>query len=435
VLAEAFAHVLDLGDEFGLETLLGDIIANRTAIRRFIAYAERHGGIGVELKRALGLGPADAEDSIAAAYWPLPGLSGLTLDLYLALADQKGGQKVTEVAYGLRLVAKEPDVLKRAQHLDQIFLTREGKPKADSSLVAKAMTTTAPELADAIAAARAHVVACRDRLRLIRMFLATKAALTLAQRLNDDYEDLKKQRSLLDFEDLIARTADTACPRRRRRVGALQARSGHRPHSRRRGAGHQPRQWTVIKSLAEDFYSGAAPAKRRTIFAVGDEKQSIYSFQGARPERFAEERTRRKSGCGPATRPSTPCGCRSPSAPRPMCSPPSTRCFPWRRTFEASGAGRTGAAPLQPDRPPGRRRPLGRDRAGSRRAGGRLDRSFRFATPDKAPVRHPRPAGSPTGSRRLDRQGDDHRKGRRTADRGPVTSSFWSANATPSSMR
>ncbi|MCK8781804.1 double-strand break repair helicase AddA [Rhizobium sp. NTR19] len=291
-LAEAFAHVLDLGDEFGLETLLSDIIANRTALRRFIAQAEHQGGLGVELKRAYGLDPADTEDSVAASYWPLPGLSGITLDLYLLLADQKGGAKATEVAYGLRLVMREPDVFKRAQHLDQIFLTREGKPKADSSLVAKAMLTMAPELADAVDAARSHVVACRDRLRLIRMFGATKAALILAQRLNDDYEDLKKQRSLLDFEDLIARTADLLT---RDGVGAWVH------YKLDQGIDHilvdeaqdtSPVQWTVIKSLAEDFYSGASARNtRRTIFAVGDEKQSIYSFQGARPERFAEERS------------------------------------------------------------------------------------------------------------------------------------------------
>ncbi|CDZ51003.1 double-strand break repair helicase AddA [Neorhizobium galegae] len=292
VLAEAFAHVLDLGDEFGLETLLGDIIANRTAIRRFIAHAERHGGIGVELKRALGLGPADTEDSIAAAYWPLPGLSGLALDLYLALADQNGGSTVQAIAYGLRMAAKEPDVFKRAQFLEEILLTAKGLPKADKSLIAKAMVVTAPELAGAIDSARNHVVACRDRLRLIRMFLATKAALTLAQRLNDDYEDLKKQRSLLDFEDLIARTADLLT---RDGVGAWVH------YKLDQGIDHilvdeaqdtSPIQWTVIKSLAEDFYSGASAREtRRTIFAVGDEKQSIYSFQGARPERFAEERS------------------------------------------------------------------------------------------------------------------------------------------------
>ncbi|MBW6424568.1 double-strand break repair helicase AddA [Rhizobium sp. XQZ8] len=291
-LAEAFAHVLDLGDEFGLETLLGDIIANRTAIRRFTAFAERHGGIGAELKRIMGLGPADTQESIAAGYWPLPELSGITLDLYLSLADQKGGSKVTEVAYGLRMAMRETEPFKRADYLDQIFLTREGKPKADSSLVAKAMVTMAPELAGAVDAARNHIVACRDRLRLIRMFAATRAALTLAQRLNDDYEDLKKSRSLLDFEDLIARTADLLT---RDGVGAWVH------YKLDQGIDHilvdeaqdtSPIQWTVIKSLAEDFYSGTSARETlRTIFAVGDEKQSIYSFQGARPERFADERS------------------------------------------------------------------------------------------------------------------------------------------------
>ncbi|MGO7522729.1 UvrD-helicase domain-containing protein, partial [Rhizobium brockwellii] len=54
-----------------------------------------------------------------------------------------------------------------------------------------------------------------------------------------------------------------------------------------------PIQWSVIQSLAEDFFSGeSARPIVRTLFAVGDEKQSIYSFQGARPERFSEERDR-----------------------------------------------------------------------------------------------------------------------------------------------
>lgn len=291
-LAEAFAHVLDLGDEFGLEALLSDIVARRTAIRKFTAQAEKNGGIGPELKRVLGLDPADSEDSIAATYWPLPQLSGITLDLYLSLADQKGGSTVHEVAYGLRLVAKETDVFKRAAYLDSIFLTAKGTVKSDRSLIASAMTKIAPELAGAIDAAREHVLSCRNRLRLFRLFAATKAALTLAARLTDDYDDLKRGRSLLDFEDLIARTADLLT---RDGVGAWVH------YKLDQGIDHilvdeaqdtSPIQWTVIKSLAEDFYSGnSARDTRRTMFAVGDEKQSIYSFQGARPERFAEERS------------------------------------------------------------------------------------------------------------------------------------------------
>ena len=296
-LAEAFAYVLDLGDETGLETLLGDIVANRNAIRRFTDDAERQGGIRPALLARLGLSPDDSEIGIAAQYWPLPGLSGGTLDLYLTLADQKGKQKAQEAAYGLRLAKQETDPTVRADILEKVLLTAKGEPKSDTQFFVKAMLQDAPALAEALAEARAYVVACRDRLKLMRMYRATHAALVLADRLNRDYEELKKRRSQLDFEDLITRTAD------------LLTRSGVGPwihYKLDQGIDHilvdeaqdtSPIQWSVIQSLAEDFFSGAsARPALRTIFAVGDEKQSIYSFQGARPERFSEEsdRTRRR---------------------------------------------------------------------------------------------------------------------------------------------
>ncbi|PCK84645.1 double-strand break repair helicase AddA [Rhizobium sophoriradicis] len=296
-LAEAFAYVLNLGDESGLENLLGDIVANRNAIRRFTAAAEQQGGVDMVLRKRLGLAADDTERGIAAQYWPLPELSGGTLELYLSLADQKGGAKAQEVAYGLRLAGREPDDARRAAMLEKIFLTAKGEQKTDAQFLVKAMLAEAPQLAEAIITARAHVAASRDRLKLMRMHGATQAALVLADRLNHDYEELKKQRSQLDFEDLITRTAD------------LLTKSGVGPwihYKLDRGIDHilvdeaqdtSPIQWSVIQSLAEDFFSGeSARPIVRTLFAVGDEKQSIYSFQGARPERFSEEsdRTRRR---------------------------------------------------------------------------------------------------------------------------------------------
>jgi ATP-dependent helicase/nuclease subunit A len=48
-----------------------------------------------------------------------------------------------------------------------------------------------------------------------------------------------------------------------------------------------PDQWSIIERLAEEFFAGkGASDSLRTLFAVGDEKQSIYSFQGANPARF-----------------------------------------------------------------------------------------------------------------------------------------------------
>jgi len=296
-LAEAFAYVLNLGDESGLENLLGEIIANRNAIRAFTEDAERRGGIEAVLRAKLSLSENDTTIGIAEAYWPLTGLRGEMLDQYLSLADQKGGTKAHDIAAALRSAARERDYARRALLLEKVFLTGKGEPKADSQFFVKAMLNEAPELVDAVATARAHVVSCRDRLKTVRMYEATRAALVLADRLNKDYDDLKRHRSQLDFEDLITRTAE------------LLNKSDVGPwihYKLDQGIDHilvdeaqdtSPIQWSVIQSLAEDFFSGeSARTAVRTLFAVGDEKQSIYSFQGARPERFSEEsqQTRRR---------------------------------------------------------------------------------------------------------------------------------------------
>lgn len=291
-LAQAFALALDLGDETGLETLLADIVANRTAIQRFLTLARNQDGLEDTLRRAIGLSASDSEASVLAKYWPLPGLDGTRLTSFLDLADAKGGAKAAEVAFLLRKAAAEPQPQPRARLLEGIFLTQSGQPKADSSLFTKAMVTAAPELAEAVADARAHVLECRETLTRMRMFSATCAALALAERLNADYEELKRRRSFLDFEDLINRTAELLT---REGVGAWVH------YKLDQGIDHilvdeaqdtSPIQWSVIQSLAEDFFTGrSARETKRTIFAVGDEKQSIYSFQGARPERFAEERS------------------------------------------------------------------------------------------------------------------------------------------------
>ena len=48
-------------------------------------------------------------------------------------------------------------------------------------------------------------------------------------------------------------------------------------------------QWQVVEALAQEFFTGLGQREGvRTLFAVGDEKQSIYSFQGAAPRKFAE---------------------------------------------------------------------------------------------------------------------------------------------------
>ncbi len=83
-----------------------------------------------------------------------------------------------------------------------------------------------------------------------------------------------------------------------------------------------PEQWRIVKALADDFFSGegARGDRIRTIFAVGDEKQSIFGFQGAR-RRNSTAATVISTAASPPTTvrrrnrtPSARCRCRSPTA-------------------------------------------------------------------------------------------------------------------------
>ena len=49
-----------------------------------------------------------------------------------------------------------------------------------------------------------------------------------------------------------------------------------------------PYQWDMVDALKSEFFAGVGQKdeKTRTIFVVGDEKQSIFSFQGAEPVIF-----------------------------------------------------------------------------------------------------------------------------------------------------
>ena len=51
-------------------------------------------------------------------------------------------------------------------------------------------------------------------------------------------------------------------------------------------------QWNIVEALASEFFAGegAQGDKTRTLFVVGDEKQSIFSFQNADPEAFRSRR-------------------------------------------------------------------------------------------------------------------------------------------------
>ncbi|KUJ77417.1 double-strand break repair helicase AddA [Ruegeria profundi] len=103
-----------------------------------------------------------------------------------------------------------------------------------------------------------------------------------------EYERRKQVRGWLDFDDLILRARqvlnDPAVAE-----WVLYRLDGGIDHILVDEAQDtSPDQWDVIEKLAQEFTSGegARSEVERTIFVVGDKKQSIYSFQGADPQAF-----------------------------------------------------------------------------------------------------------------------------------------------------
>ncbi len=288
-LAAAFETALLLGDDTGLEKLLSEIVESHTALVRFHQYCDNHGGSERVVRQALDLRTEESVTDIYGSIFPIAGFSNTELAAFRELAHDKGGAKPKDVAT-LLAQATRSEGEEAFSKLVKAFLTAKHEAKAISGIASKAMLDADPSLPERIEAAQTQILERLNRLKTVRLFEASMAAITLARRLNSEYEELKKRQGHLDFDDLISKTAD------------LLTKDDAAPwihYKLDQGIDHvlvdeaqdtSPLQWAVVRSLTEEFLTGeTARGQGRTLFAVGDEKQSIYSFQGARPERFSEE--------------------------------------------------------------------------------------------------------------------------------------------------
>ncbi|NIY71426.1 double-strand break repair helicase AddA [Marivivens donghaensis] len=106
------------------------------------------------------------------------------------------------------------------------------------------------------------------------------------------YEEQKLLRGLLDFDDLIAKTNELLTQRDKAAWVLFKLDGGIDHILVDEAQDTSPEQWQVIDALSREFTAGegARSDRPRTIFVVGDKKQSIYSFQGADPEEFDRKR-------------------------------------------------------------------------------------------------------------------------------------------------
>ncbi|MEM6846969.1 MAG: double-strand break repair helicase AddA [Pseudomonadota bacterium] len=270
---EALATLLPKVGDTGIHTALRDMLRARD---------------GVLAVGRTGLAPRPLAEAIAA-------LEGGTMDIppseitdemlrdvdaaYPPAQRGKPAHRLIEAVLHASSVGRE-DALRN--------LVMTGSNEARKRLLIQGVSSELPHALDAFQAEaeRQRLILARDRASL------SAAIHALGYEATKRYVRETRRRGLIGYDDQISRAADLV----HARVGAAWVR-----HKLDEGIDHllldeaqdtSAAQWRLISALTEEFFvgEGARGEVHRTLFVVGDEKQSIYSFQGAAPWLFNQMR-------------------------------------------------------------------------------------------------------------------------------------------------
>lgn len=167
-----------------------------------------------------------------------------------------------------------------------VFLTDKDEPR--KTVLYKKNRDAAPDLLPEVERLQDICAGYRQQQKLRYAAEGSAALALLGNRIISHYETAKKAEGMVDFADMVDRVVTMF---RTSRIAPwvlykLDARIDHILVDEAQDTNRD--QWQVVEALADEFYAGDSARSdiERTVFAVGDLKQSIYSFQGADPGEF-----------------------------------------------------------------------------------------------------------------------------------------------------
>ncbi|MDE2600729.1 MAG: double-strand break repair helicase AddA [Bradyrhizobium sp.] len=253
----------------------------------FMAWTDTAGSAdaaAAQVSAALGVNASDRIEDVERAIVDGPHLPRSRWP-DIALALDTGSKSDGEQATRLREAAGSAGATQVDDYL-AVFLTETDRTLR-KSIVTKNFARDNPTLGRAFEQEALRIGPLIERRRAVTTRDRSQALLHIATAAAANYRREKQERGLLDFDDLIDKT-----------LAMLDGGAAGWVHYKLdRGVDHvlideaqdtSPRQWDIVTHLISEFTAGegARDGAVRTVFAVGDEKQSIFSFQGAAPHEF-----------------------------------------------------------------------------------------------------------------------------------------------------
>ncbi len=285
-LRDALTTVVAYAGETDFVRVLEAMLSRRNDITRLFRVSDGpnpFSDIDARLRLFLGVKKDDTRERLLARSLSL--LSERTLRDVVAVLFE-GLTTDRKAAAHFQAVAEANDAEGKHSALKAAFMTQAGEPR--KSLMTSSIRQQAPELNDRLVKAQAAFIALDERACGLKVVEATMALLLLTTAIFGRYDAEKRARAAVDFDDLIDKTS-SLLSREEAADWVLYQLDGRIDHILVDEAQDTSRaQWEIIDRLTSDFFSGEGARNCvPTLFAVGDEKQSIYGFQGAAPELLA----------------------------------------------------------------------------------------------------------------------------------------------------
>ena len=290
-LSAAMHHLAELVNEDGFGAIMRELMYSRAKLGAVLHAVGKD--IDGEVLKMVGLGPDEAStDQIikaASADGAFDQVGLLRACVALANGTPTAKEKSAIIERWLKADSKTREQLFLSTYIS-VFTKKDGGPLA--KLTTKGVDDFDAGALDILLNEQTRILGALDKIKCVQTAIATSALLKVGGAIENEYRTLKANNGGLDYDDLI----EKACALLANESGAswvhfkLDGGIDHILVDESQDT--SPQQWSVVKGLAFDFFSGLGRDDNtlRTVFAVGDEKQSIYSFQGADPYEFARMR-------------------------------------------------------------------------------------------------------------------------------------------------
>jgi ATP-dependent helicase/nuclease subunit A len=291
-VAAALARLVTEVSEFQLNEILHNCLGtDRRKVERFLALAgSGEGSLERKIQDLHGLDGKESEEDVAVTFCALARAALARLRDVCAWLDS-GATTDVQKSTRLRAALSEAPALLAFAALRSALLTAKGeKPKR---LATNGRADANPALFEFLDEFTDAICVAEERRRVARAAELAHATLIVADAVRKEYAAAKRACGVLDYDDLIVET-QALLEKSEAAQWVLFKLDGGIDHILVDEAQDtSPEQWAIVSRLTEEFFAGVGVRRDstvRTIFAVGDEKQSIFSFQGAEPEQFEHYR-------------------------------------------------------------------------------------------------------------------------------------------------